>query len=173
MYELQEHTAPAQLRLDALTNMQVDALWQRDVRVYRTDLLTREHASLADAYLVRLKQLTGRFLGLRSAAASVQVIGLGLALIAVGVLIHRGQLTFADLAVLLPGTAFLSGMIGAFIYHVRSLWESLTYAQTLFDFLSKSFDSDLTSMAQKPTDPPLPKLRAIQLDAVGYTYPNN
>ncbi len=118
MYDLQEGTAPARLRLEAITNMQVDSLWQRDVRVYRTDLLTREHAFLAESYLTRLKQLTARFLGLRGAAASVQVIGLGLALVAVGALINRGQLTLANLAVLIPGTAFLSGMIGAFIYLV-------------------------------------------------------
>src|SRR6266545_6733592 len=67
MYELQESTAPARLRLEAITNMQVDALWQRDVRVYRTDLLTREHGSLADAYLTQLRRLTARFLGLRGA----------------------------------------------------------------------------------------------------------
>jgi len=173
MYSLQEGTAPAKLRLEALTNMQVDALWQRDVRVYRTDLLTREHAFLAEAYLTQLKQLTARFLGLRGAAASVQVIGLGLALAAIGALINRGQLTLANLAVLIPGTAFLSGMIGAFIYHLRSLWESLAYAQTLFDFLSRSFDSEMVNMATQRMDMPLPKLAAIQFKAVGYTYPNN
>jgi hypothetical protein len=37
MYELQESTAPARLRLEAITNMQVDGLWQRDLRVYRTN----------------------------------------------------------------------------------------------------------------------------------------
>src|SRR6266487_332461 len=173
MYSLQEGTAPAKLRLEALTNMQVDALWQRDVRVYRTDLLTREHAFLAEAYLTQLKQLTARFLGLRGAAASVQVIGLGLALAAIGALINRGQLTLANLAVLIPGTAFLSGMIGAFIYHLRSLWESLAYAQTLFDFLSRSFDSEMVHTTTQRRDMPLPKLAAIQFKAVGYSYPNN
>src|SRR6266487_1296187 len=173
MYSLQEGTAPAKLRLEALTNMQVDALWQRDVRVYRTDLLTREHAFLAEAYLTQLKQLTARFVGLRGAAASVQVIGLGLALVAVGALINRGQLTLANLAVLIPGTAFLSGMIGSFIYHLRSLWESLNYAQTLFDFLSRSFDSDMTDVVTKSLNLPLLKLSAIRLNSVAYTYPNN
>lgn len=67
MYALQEHTAPNQLRMEALTNMQVDAPWQRDVRVYRSNLIPREHAALADAYLAQLKQLTRRFLGLRRA----------------------------------------------------------------------------------------------------------
>ena len=173
MYELQESTAPARLRLEAITNMQVDALWQRDVRVYRTDLLTREHASLADNYLSMLKQLTARFLGLRGAAAIVQVVGLGLALWAISTLINRGQVTLANLAVLIPGTAFLSGMIGAIIYHLRSMWESLAYAQTLFDFLSKSFDNDVNYAISKPSDQPLPKMSAIRLNAVSYTYPNN
>ncbi|HEX5942171.1 MAG TPA: ABC transporter ATP-binding protein [Anaerolineales bacterium] len=170
MYGLQESTAPARLRLEAITNMQVDALWQRDVRVYRTDLLTREHASLADDYLSQLKQLTARFLGLRGAAASVQVLGLGLALWAISVLINRGQLTLANLAVLIPGTAFLSGMIAAITYHLRSLWESLAYAQTLFDFLSKSFDgtSYITSNSAD-----LPRMAGIRLNSVAYTYPNN
>ncbi len=173
MYGLQEGTAPAQLRLDAITNMQVDALWQRDMRIYRTDLLAQEHAFLAESYLSRLKQLTGRFLGLRSAAVSVQVIGLGLALIAVGFLISNGQLTLANLAVLLPGVAFLSGMISALIYHMRSLWESLNYARTLFDFLSKSFDNDAGAITPKPVNPPLPKLGAIRFTEVAYIYPNN
>ncbi len=172
MYELQEGTAPAQLRLDAITNMQVDALWQRDMRIYRTDLLAQEHAFLAESYLTRLKHLTGRFLGLRSAAVSVQVIGLGFALIAVGYLINNGQLTLANLAVLLPGTAFLSGMISALIYHLRSLWESLNYARTLFDFLSKSFDNHLEVSTLKPVDATLPKLDTIRLTNVSYTYPN-
>jgi ABC-type multidrug transport system fused ATPase/permease subunit len=101
----------------------------------------------------------------------VQVIGLGLALVAVGALINRGQLTLANLAVLIPGTAFLSGMIGAFIYYLRSLWESLAYAQTSFDFLSRSFDSDMAVVTAKSID--LPKLAAIRLNAVSYVYPNN
>ena len=173
MYDLQQGTAPAKLRLEALTNMQVDALWQRDLRVYRTDLLTREHAFLAEAYLTQLKQLTARFLGLRGAAASVQVLGLGFALVAIGALISRGQLTLANLAVLIPGTAFLSGMISSFIYHLRSLWESLAYAETLFDFLSRSFDSEIVQVNTQPIDTPLPALAAIQLRAVSYIYPNN
>jgi hypothetical protein len=91
----------------------------------------------------------------------------------VGALINRGQLTLANLAVLIPGTAFLSGMIGAFIYHLRSLWESLNYAQTLFDFLSRSFDSDTTYVIVQSPNLPLPKIAAIRLNSVAYVYPNN
>src|SRR5258706_1816083 len=60
MYALQEHSAPMQLRIEALTNMQVDATWQRDVRVYRSNLLGQEHAALAELYLAHLKHLTVR-----------------------------------------------------------------------------------------------------------------
>ena len=172
MYGLQESTAPARLRLEAITNMQVDALWQRDVRVYRTDLLRREHASLAENYLTQLKQLTARFLGLRGAAAIVQIVGLGLALWAIGTLINRGEVTLANLAVLVPGTAFLSGMIGAIVYHLRSMWESLAYAQTLFEFLSTSFESGIEDPIGKAEDLSLPKVEGIQLNSVSYTYPN-
>ncbi len=172
MYELQEHTAPAQLRMDALTNMQVDAPWQRDVRVYRSNLLGREHAHLADTYLADLKRLTARFLGLRGAAALVQVVGLGLALAAAFVLISRGQLSLASLAVLVPGIALLSGMVGAFISHLRSLLESLRYAQTLFEFLTAE------RFGSEPAAPPAPvvpqqRLAQIRLEGVSYTYPEN
>jgi ATP-binding cassette, subfamily B, bacterial len=172
MYELQEHTAPAQLRMDALTNMQVDAPWQRDVRVYRSNLLGREHAHLAETYLGELKRLTARFLGLRGAAALVQVVGLGLALTAAFVLIGRGQLSLASLAVLVPGIALLSGMIGSFISHLQSLLESLRYAQTLFEFLTAE------SFGSEPAAPPAPvipqkRLATIRLEGVSYTYPEN
>jgi ATP-binding cassette, subfamily B, bacterial len=169
MYALQEHTAPAQLRLNALTNMQVDAPWQRDVRVYRRDLLAREHAHLADTYLTRL---TARFLGLRGSAALAQVVGLGLALAAALLLISQGQITLAGLAVLLPGVAWLSGMISSLIYHSRSLLESLRYAQTLFDFLSAEHFGDVAVR----TPPPVisaARLAAIRVEGVSYTYPEN
>jgi ATP-binding cassette subfamily B protein len=173
MYHLQEHTAPNQLRMEALTNMQVDAPWQRDVRVYRSDLLGREHAALAEAYLAELKRLTARFLGLRGAAALVQVIGLGLALTAALVLISQGQISLASFVVLVPGVAILSGMTNSFVYQLRSLLESLTYAQTLFDFLAaQSFDDQPLAPPAAPAEPAA-RLAAIQLEDVSYTYPEN
>ena len=171
MYELQEHSAPLQLRIEALTNMQVDATWQRDMRVYQSNLLGREHATLAETYLTRLKRLTLRFFGLRSLAALVQVIGLGLALIAAFALLSQGQMSLASLAVLLPGIPILSGMISSFIYQMRSMLESLHYAQTLFEFLTTNFnESDSTSSSPSGSQP-VQSLTAIHLKDVSYTYP--
>jgi hypothetical protein len=62
MYGLQERSAPSQLRMDVLTNMQVDADLQRDVRVYHSDLVPHEYTRLAESYLADLKRLTARFL---------------------------------------------------------------------------------------------------------------
>ena len=45
--------------------MQVNAPWQRNVPVYRSNLIARQHAALADAYLAQLKQLMRSYLGLR------------------------------------------------------------------------------------------------------------
>jgi ATP-binding cassette, subfamily B, bacterial len=172
MYALQEHTAPNQLRMEALTNMQVDAPWQRDVRVYRSNLIAREHAALADTYLAHLKRLTGRFLGLRSLAAVVQVVGFGLALAAAGALIQRGQISPANLAVLIPGLALLSGMLGALISHYRSLLESLTYAETLFEFLTtETFAGTCPALPPPAAALAHPGLTAIRLENVSYTYP--
>ena len=78
----------------------------------------------------------------------------------------------ANLAVLVAGAAFLSGMIGTFIYHLRELWESLAYAQTLFDFPARRFDNDGAAASSAPADAAPRRLAAIRLNAVGYTYPN-
>ncbi len=177
MYELQEHNAPNQLRMEVLTNMQVDASWQRDVRVYRSDLIPREHARLAETYLHNLKQLTARFAGLRTLTALVEVLGLFLALAAAGVLISHQQITLASLAVLLPGMAWLTGMLRSGIYQGRSLFDSLNYAGALFAFLAEDF---LDEQAPLPTEqrverhaPGTQRLRAITLHGVSYTYPEN
>jgi ATP-binding cassette subfamily B protein len=171
-YALQEHNAPNQLRMEALTNMQVDAPWQRDVRVYQSNLIPREHASLAEHYLAELKRLTARFLGLRGSAALIQVLGFGLALAAALFLISQGQLSLASFAVLIPGIAWLSGMVNSFISQYRSLLDSLRYAQTLFEFLtSESFDGyPAASSAPAPSGAP-PRLGAIRLADVSYAYP--
>ncbi|MCI0712364.1 MAG: ABC transporter ATP-binding protein/permease [Chloroflexi bacterium] len=172
MYDLQEHSAPLKLRLEALTNMLIDSTWQRDVRVYNSDLLEREHATLAESYLQQLKQVTGHFLKLRSGAALVQVLGFGLALAAAFILVNQGRLSLSDLAILVPGVYLLSGMIGAFVYHLRSLIESLAYAQTLSEFLATSFAPEGTrSAVLSSVHEPITTLRSIRLEHVSYSYP--
>jgi ATP-binding cassette subfamily B protein len=176
MYELQEHNAPKQLRMEALTNMQIDASWQRDVRVYQSDIIAREHAWLSEAYLAELKHLTARFAGLRTLAALVQGLGIALALTALFAIISHGQITLPSLAVILPGLALLSGMIQSLIYSVRSLIESLNYAATLFDFLAQPFEegqeqaTNLSSNTQVSIGERVP---VISLRGVSYTYPEN
>lgn len=172
MYELQEHNTPNQLRMEALTNMQVDASWQRDVRVYQSDIIPREHAWLAETYLADLKRLTARFAGLRTLAALVQGLGIALTLTALFAIISRGQISLPSLAIIIPGLTLLSGMIQSVIYSVRSLIESLNYAATLFDFLTQSFEEgqeQATSLSPEVER----RLSAISLREVSYTYPEN
>ncbi len=169
MYDLQEHSAPDQLRMEALTNLQVDAPWQRDVRVYHSDLLAHEHARLAATYLANLRRLTARFAGLRTLAAAVQGLGIGLALLALFALIGQRQVSLPTLAVILPGLALLGGMITAFIYQVRSLSESLHYAATLFDFLAQPFAAEGAAPLLLP--PGAARCAALRLCAVSYIYP--
>ncbi len=163
--------------MEVLTNMQVDAAWQRDVRVYRSDLIPREHARLAVTYLHNLKQLTARFARLRTLAALVEVLGLFLALTAAGVLISHQQITLASLAVLLPGMAWLTGMLRSGIYQGRSLFDSLNYAGALFAFLAEDFLDEqaalLTEQRVERHAPSTQRLRAITLHGVSYTYPEN
>jgi ATP-binding cassette, subfamily B, bacterial len=170
MYELQERSAPGRLRLEALTNMQVDALWQRDVRVYQSNLIAQEHAALAESYLAMLQSLTGRFLGLRSAAALAEGLGLAITLILGYLLLSRDQLSLTNLAVLLPGLALLFGMTQAAIWHYRTLLESLNYAEALFDFLAQSF-AGLGTGLKNNIVAGSPRLAAICLQDVSYIYP--
>src|SRR5215471_14248209 len=174
MYELEEHNAPNQLRMEALTNMQVDASWQRDVRVYQSDIIPREHAWLAETYLAELKRLTAHFAGLRTLAALVQGLGISLALTVLFAIISRGQISLPSLAVLLPGLAILSGMIQSLIYSIRSLIESLNYAATLFDFLEQPFEEkQATSFSPGTQEKTRQRLPATTQHEVRYTYPEN
>jgi ATP-binding cassette subfamily B protein len=173
MYELQEHNAPNQLRMEVLTNMQVDATWQRDVRVYQSDIIPREHASLAETYLANLKQLTARFAGLRTLAALVQGLGIALTLTALFAIISRGQISLPSLAIIIPGLAMLSGMIQSLIYSTRSLIESLNYAATLFDFLAQPFEEQIANLLPAIQVTARQRISSIRLRDVSYTYPEN
>ena len=177
MYELEEHAAPGKLRMEALTNMQVDAPWQRDVRVYRSDVIAREHTALAEGYLRALRQLTLRFLGLRSAAALMQGLGFALALTAAYALLTGGGLNLVNIAVIIPGLSFLFGMTQSLIFQVRTLLESLRYADALFEFLAtESFDGThdaTTALAPLDRVPAVPRLAAVRLEDVSYIYPEN
>jgi ATP-binding cassette subfamily B protein len=138
------------------------------VRIYPSDLLAREHAQLAQTYLGELKGVTARFLGLHSGAALVQVVGL--APVAALVLIAQGHITLVSLAVLIPGIPLLSGMISSFVYSLRSLFESLRYADTLCDLLNTAHIDGVA------LTPPVPasrreRLAEIRLDGVSYAYP--
>ena len=174
MYELQENNAPHRLRMENLTNMQVDASWQRDVRVYQSDLIPKEHARLAENYLTNLKLLTRRFAGLRTLAALVEIVGLGLALSTIFVLISHQQISLPSLAVILPGIAWLVGMLRSGIYQGRSLLDSLNYATAFFAFLSEDFTAEqAVSLTENKPVPGGQRLRAIRLNNVSYTYPEN
>ena len=189
LYRLEEDAAPAKLRMEALTTMQVDAPWQRDVRVYQSDVIAREHAALAEGYFADLKRLSVRFLGLRGVAAVVQAVGLALALVAAYALLTHGQLSLVSIAVLVPGMSFLFGMTQSLVYQVRELFASLRYASALFEFLStETFDDSDVGVgsaaprssadadrprAAEPGDeiPAVTRLSAIRLHEVSYVYP--
>src|SRR5262249_52806591 len=145
--------------------------------VYRSDVIAREHAALAEGYLGALRQLTMRFLGLRSAAALIQGLGFALALTAAYALLTGGGLNLVNIAVIIPGLSFLFGMTQSLIYQVRTLLESLRYADALFEFLAtERFDgaSDATTvLAPLDSAPAFPRLAAICLEDVSYVYPEN
>src|SRR5205085_8756 len=139
-----------------------------------SDLIPREHARLAENYLTNLKLLTARFAGLRTLAALVEIVGLGLALSTAFVLISRQQISLPSLAVILPGIAWLIGMLRSGIYQGRSLLDSLNYAAAYFAFLSEDFAAEqVASLIENKSVPGAQRLRAITLDKVSYTYPEN
>src|SRR5262249_29861602 len=89
-------------------------------------------------------------------------------------LISQQQINLPSLAVILPGMAWLIGMLRSGIYQGRSLLDSLNYARTFFAFLSEDFTDE------QPEPPPGEKpvsdaqrLRTLALSQVSYTYPEN
>jgi ATP-binding cassette subfamily B protein len=63
-------------------------------------------------------------------------------------------------------------MLGALISHYRSLLESLTYAETLFEFLTtETFAGACAALPPPAAALAHPGLTAIRLENVSYTYP--
>jgi len=91
-------------------------------------------------------------------------------MVAAFALIAQGQITLVSLAVLIPGIPLLSGMINSFIYSLRSLFESLRYADTLFDFLSTE-QIDGVALTPPTLITRRERLASIHLEGISFTYP--
>ncbi len=175
--DLQSGSAPGLLRMQYLSTLQIDAACQRDLRVYRSGVLADEYAALADGYLHNLKRLTWRYQGLRMLAASVEMVGVGLALVATFVLLAWRQLSLVEVGVLIPGLYLLVSNGQALSYHYRALGEALAYSAKVTEFLRApvttlpglALVAPVGEVAASPIE--TAQLTSVVLDAVSYVYP--
>jgi ATP-binding cassette subfamily B protein len=172
----QVFSAPALVRMQYLAQAQIDALWQRDIRVYQSTVLTEEYALLASDYISRFKRLVRRFMTMRLAAVFIEVIGILASFVFTLLLLQHGQITLPTIGALIPGIYFLisSGQLVSTNYGMLS--ESIGHAEKVFDFLSKLFPQEEPSTFTTASIEAIPQLKdqnVIRFDNVSYTYPES
>lgn len=167
--DLQTAAAPELMRMQFLSQMQVDSRWQRDLRVYNSQVLEQEYAALGFSYVERLRRLVHRYAYPRVAAGVGSALAIAGSVWWVIHLVIAGALSHAGAAVLLPGVyigltqaRMLSGAAGALV-------ESLVYANLLSSFLSADFGAMLASALPGMTEDP----QAIILENVSFSYPES
>lgn len=133
--DLQSHFAQELLRMQFLSQLQIEAPSQRDLRVYHSTVVRDECFSLAESYLHDLKRLSWRFQGSRSITALIELLGVGLALAALFLLLELRQISLIDVGIFLPGMYLLLMNSQILSYHYHSLIESLGYVEKAFEFL--------------------------------------
>lgn len=140
--DLQVDSAPDLFRMLYLSQKSIDATWQRDIRIYNSNILDEEYRTLAQGYLSNLKRLLRRFQGFRSG------IGIGVAAIialatgAVFWLINGDSTGLAEAAILLPALYLGLTQGKEFSFSWGSLVECLGYIEQFFDFLNQSFEEE-------------------------------
>ena len=169
--DLQSASAPLSLRMQFLSHMQVDAGWQRDLRVSKSTVLLDEYAALAATYIDRLKRVGWRFQGLRLGAALITVLGIAAALGVSLLLVSSGHLGVTEIGVFVPGIYLLVISGQSLSYNFRTVAETLAYAAKILEFVGMDFGRHTTAiMAVAPGyEPPY---RVIRLSNVTYVYPN-
>ena len=166
---LQTSAAPELLRMEFLAYKSVDPAWQRDLRVYRSDVLRSEYDRLGAGYIARFRRLVVRFGALRLGAAVVGATAVGGATYWVVTLLGRGSLTAEDAALLLPGIYLGLSQARHLAQATGNFVEGLGYADQLRGFLSEEFSPPGAEPPPEPDGPPSgPR---IELENVAYTYP--
>jgi ATP-binding cassette subfamily B protein len=164
--DVQTAKAPDLWRMQYLSQMQIDARWQRDLRVYRASVLEEEYEKLGAGYLRRLRSVVGHFVLPRIGAATVSAAVVAGAAWWVVTAVAHGSLSRGAAVVLLPGLYVCLTQARALATRAGHVAESLAYSERLNDFLHTPF--------QRPAPVPAPardRAPEIVLRDVCYRYP--
>lgn len=166
---LQTSAAPELMRMEFLSYKSVDPAWQRDLRVYRSDVLGVEYARLGAGYIARFRRLVVRFGAMRLGAAVIGAAGVAGATYWLVTLLGRGSLSVEDASLLLPGIYLGLSQARQLALATGNFVEGLGYADQLRSFLSEEFAPPAVALSTplegEQSGP------AIELEGVEYTYP--
>lgn len=139
IFELQSIASPELLRMTFLSQMNVDATWQRDLRVYRSNILSTEYSRIGNGYVGKLRTLLVRFGVMRAGIATVSALAIAGATFWVLRLLGTGSIQVAEAAILLPGLYFGMAQARGLASSAGRVTEGLQYARKLREFLGTDF----------------------------------
>jgi ATP-binding cassette, subfamily B, bacterial len=143
LIDVQTAAAPLLLRMQLLSQMSIDADWQRDVRAAGSPILEVEYRRLARQYLRRLRAVvTG--IALRRGLAGL-VVAAVLVLGALGLTDRIADGRTPDpstVAVLLGVLAIASRNVSSLVFNAGELISSAEYLRILFSFLDAPRPAD-------------------------------
>ena len=169
LLDLQTSSSPDLLRMQYLSQMSIDALWQRDLRVHDSDVIETEYERLGSRYLDRLVAVS-RSIELRrllvGGAGALVVMGV---IVAIERLVARDTLSVAEGGTLLLGAYLIFNESRSLASSVGRGLLNLDYARRLFTFIE----------AFEAPGPPAPsggsyeagRIEHIAIDGLCFTYP--
>lgn len=170
MLKVQTYHAPDLLRMQYISQSSIDPDWQRDLRAFGSDILTREYATLSDRYLKGLSAVLTRIQRIRFLAGLSSLVIFGLLFTVVANAVSRHQVDAADAVTLITGGYYLVSRISNVSGNVGSVIESADFMDRVFRFLdSYAAPEDVVSGSVTPMPVIVPK--EIRLHSVSYTYP--
>lgn len=163
---LRTTVAPGLLRMQFLSQLSIDASWQRDLRVYRSNVLLEEFKRLGNDYLQNLRKFLFRYQFLRLLAGATSILFIGFGFLTLLNQVVSGAISPQNLVIIVP--AILIGVVQGrgLAFSLRSIVEIIGYASRLKSFLEMTLavsteSSDILAQ-QKP--------KLIHLQNVSYRY---
>lgn len=170
LLEVQTMSSPQLLRMQLLSQQSVDPGWQRDLRVYRSNLLPVEYRRLSREYLARVRAVA---LGMRNRSLGLGILGstgLVLAIVLSVIALRVGRLTAAEAVTVLTGVYLALGQSRSLATSVGGLAESLNYNRRLMEFLESGVAEVPEIQVEHAAPGSMKAIAEVHLGEVIYSY---
>jgi len=167
--ELETSASPALLRMYNILRLSIDAVWQRDIRVYASSVLPDAYADLGKGYLKQLRGVLTRYELLRLVGATVSIAAVVGAVSAALVELKLSRISIVEVGVLIPGLYLVLSMASTLAAGFGVTLDSLNYATKLFEFMDRTFEGRRPPMSRHDHG----RIAAIELKGVEYRYPRS